>query len=207
MVLAKLKDLSRPITNNLIGVTGQRTLEVTEPRRRAGAPAADRGGHNRAHPGDDRAVDPDHQKRIKASALWSPPSSARGRTGFSCRSPASGGPQELIDLIGKTAKLEFRLVNSHPGAQALQSGVPADSGNPVADGPEGQTLQGVAWRADSPGRQGASWLGCGPSQARRLRPERPAGGGFPVQVGWRGSSAGYTAENVGRPFAIVLDKR
>src|SRR5690242_11336632 len=28
--LGKLKDLSQPITNNLIGVTGQRTLEVTE---------------------------------------------------------------------------------------------------------------------------------------------------------------------------------
>jgi preprotein translocase subunit SecD len=28
--LAKLRDLAQPITNNIIGVTGQRTLEVTE---------------------------------------------------------------------------------------------------------------------------------------------------------------------------------
>ena len=38
-----------------------------------------------------------------------------------------------------------------------------------------------------------------------FRPERPPGGEFPVQPVRRAHFGDYTAENIGNPFAIVLD--
>src|SRR5207302_2657955 len=105
--LAKLRDLSQPISNNLIGVTGQRTVEVTEVG----------GGVVRLAPTEAATTErirqtieqsiPIIEKRINGLGLVEPTIQRQGIDRVLVQVPGLGDPKELIDLIGRTAPVEL----------------------------------------------------------------------------------------------------
>src|SRR6202012_2523255 len=113
--------------------------------------------------------------------------------------PGLGDPQHLIDLLGKTAKMEFRMVDtSVPPDQALQGRVPPDSE--------------VLMSSSSPKipyviKKQVLVSGGDLTDAQ---PGFDSRNGEPV-VNFRFNSTGSrkfaqaTTDNVGQPFAIVLD--
>jgi preprotein translocase subunit SecD len=210
--LAKLKDLSQPITNNLIGVTGQRTLDVTELGgglvRLAPSEAAT---NERIRQTIEQSI-PIIERRVNGLGLVEPTIQRQGIDRVLVQVPGLGDPQQLIDLIGKTAKLEFRLVNiSIPVQQALQGGVPADSEILCETRDQKNTTA-----LNPPQCEGGTPIlvykqvlveGADLTNARSAfdQNSRPA-----VDFTFNASGARkfgqVTQENVGRPFAIILDR-
>jgi preprotein translocase subunit SecD len=212
--LAKLRDLSQPISNNLIGVTGQRTLEVTELG----------GGLVRLAPTEASTNDrirqtieqsiPIIEKRINGLGLVEPTIQRQGIDRVLVQVPGLGDPQQLIDLIGKTAKMEFRLVNlSVPVSQAQQGSVPSDSEilcesrdqkNLAADIAPPLCNGGTAWLVYKEVLvEGAALTNAKSGFDQNGRPDVD----FTFNADGARKFGRVTQENVGRPFAIVLDGR
>jgi preprotein translocase subunit SecD len=209
--LAKLRDLAQPITNNIIGVTGQRTLDVTELGgglvRLAPTEAAT---NERIRQTIEQSI-PIIEKRINGLGLVEPTIQRQGIDRVLVQVPGLGDPQQLIDLIGKTAKLEFRMVNiSIPVQQAQQGGVPADSEIlcETRDQKNTTPLRPPQCDGGTPILVYKQVLveGADLTNARSAfdQNSRPA-----VDFTFNASGARkfgqVTQENVGRPFAIVLD--
>ena len=125
--LAKLKELSQPITNTLVGVTGNRTLDVTEVG----------GGLVRLTPTEAainerirQAVEQSIliiERRINDSGLVEPTIQRQGMDRILVQVPGLDDPQKLIGLVGPTAKLEFRLINETvPVRRGAEGNVPTD---------------------------------------------------------------------------------
>jgi preprotein translocase subunit SecD len=212
--LAKLRDLSQPISNNLIGVTGQRTLEVTELG----------GGLIRLAPTEASTNDrirqtieqsiPIIEKRINGLGLVEPTIQRQGIDRVLVQVPGLGDPQQLIDLIGRTAKMEFRLVNlSVPVSQAQQGSVPSDSEilcesrdqkNLTADVAPPLCNGGTAWLVYKEVLvEGAALTNAKSGFDQNGRPDVD----FTFNADGARKFGRVTQENVGRPFAIVLDGR
>jgi preprotein translocase subunit SecD len=121
--LTKLRDLSQPISNNIIGVTGERTLDITD----AGGglirlTPTEAATNERIRQTVDQAI-PIIEKRINGMGLVEPTIQREGGDRILVQVPGLGDPRELIKIIGTTAKLEFRLVNQSANPQ----NVPPDS--------------------------------------------------------------------------------
>jgi preprotein translocase subunit SecD len=210
--LGKLKDLAQPITNNIIGVTGQSTLDVTELGgglvRLAPTEAAT---NERIRQTIEQSI-PIIERRVNGLGLVEPTIQRQGIDRVLVQVPGLGDPQKLIELIGKTAKLEFRLVNiSVPVQQALQGGVPADSEILCETRDQKNTTV-----INPPQCDGGTPIlvykqvlveGADLTNARSAfdQNSRPA-----VDFTFNASGARkfgqVTQENVGRPFAIILDR-
>src|SRR5215472_18123698 len=126
--LSKLRELSQPISNNIIGVTGQRTLEITDLGnglvRIAPTEAA---ANERIRQTIEQAI-PIIEKRVNGLGLVEPTIQRQGIDRVLVQVPGLGDPQQLLDLLKTEAKLEFKLVNiSVPVQQAVAGTVPADS--------------------------------------------------------------------------------
>jgi preprotein translocase subunit SecD len=213
--LAKLKELSQPITNNLVGVTGNRTLEVTE----AG------GGLVRLTPTEAATNDrirqtieqsvPIIEKRINGLGLVEPTIQRQGNDRVLVQVPGLGDPQRLIDLIGQTAKLDFRMVNlTMPVQQAQQGVVPPDSEilcesqrASAANAPDPKPPNcegGVAWLVYKEVLvEGSELTNAKSGFDQNGRPDVD----FTFNASGARKFGRVTQENVGRPFAIVLDNR
>ena len=209
--LAKLRDLAQPVSNNIIGVTSQRTLEVTDQGggliRLTPTEAA---ANERIRQSIEQSI-PIIEKRVNGLGLVEPTIQRQGIDRVLVQVPGLGDPQELIKILRTTAKLEFRLVNiSIPVQQALQGNVPSDSEILYEDRSGGLKSPGD----QKPDEKGTPWLvykqimveGADLTNARSGFDQN----GRP-DVDFTFNSAGarkfgqVTQENVGRPFAIVLD--
>src|ERR1700719_301595 len=123
---AKLRDLSQPLGGVLQG-NGMRTLEVVD----AG------GGLVRNTPSDGAMVErtrqtidqsvPIIEKRINELGLVEPTVQRQGTDRILVQVPGLGDPRRPLELLGRTAKLEFRLVDTSMSAEdALQGRAPSD---------------------------------------------------------------------------------
>ena len=141
------------------------------------------------------------ERRINQLGLVEPSIQRQGADRILVQVPGLGDPQQLIDLIGKTAKLTFRLVDmSMTAEQALADPPAAGIGNRLR-------LQGrrraalSARKARHRHRRGTHRRAAGLRSAHQ-RADRQ----FPLQFLRRAQvRAGRRSENIGRPFAIVLD--
>jgi preprotein translocase subunit SecD len=212
--LAKLRDLAQPISNTLVGVTGQRTLDVTEAGgglvRLAPTEAAT---NERIRQTIEQSI-PIIEKRINGLGLVEPTIQRQGVDRVLVQVPGLGDPKELIDLIGKTAKMEFRLVNlSVPVSQAQQGSVPSDSEilcesrdqkNLTADTAPPLCNGGTAWLVYKEVLvEGAALTNAKSGFDQNGRPDVD----FTFNADGARKFGRVTQENVGRPFAIVLDGR
>jgi preprotein translocase subunit SecD len=198
--LSKLRELAQPITNSLIGVTGQRTIDVTDVG----------GGLIRLTPTEAATTDrirqtveqsiPIIEKRVNELGLVEPTVQRQGVDRILVQVPGLGDPRRLIELVGKTAKLEFRLVDQTMNPQeAMQGRVPADS-ELLYEGKGEQKIPVLVYKQ-------VIVEGADLTDAQATFDQRTS---EPV-VSFRFNTTGarkfaqVTQENVGRPFAIVLD--
>jgi preprotein translocase subunit SecD len=200
LALTKLRELSQPIGGLLSG-TGQRTLEVSD----AG------GGLFRLTVTqaaiDERiskAVDQSIQiveRRVNELGTVEPTIQRQGANRILVQVPGLQDPTHLKEILGQTAKLAFRMVDgSMPPEQALQSRPPAESE--------------ILYDAKNPSipyliqRQ----VLVSGEDLVDAQPGFNQNSGEPI-VQFRFNSNGarrfaqVTQENVGRPFAIVLDNK
>ena len=195
----KLRDLSQPLGGVLQG-NGLRTLEVVDGG----------GGLVRLTPTDAAMIErtrqtidqsvPIIEKRINELGLVEPTVQRQGTDRILVQVPGLGDPRRLLELLGRTAKLEFRLVDTTMSAQdALQGRAPSD--DEVLFEKQGDQKIPVLVK-----RQ-ALVEGADLTDAQASFDQRTS---EPI-VNFKFNSTGArkfgraTQENVGRPFAIVLD--
>ncbi len=195
----KLRDLSQPLGGVLQG-NGQRTLEVVD----AG------GGLVRLTPSDAAMVErtrqtidqsiPIIEKRINELGLVEPTIQRQGTDRILVEVPGLGDPRRLLEILGQTAKLEFRLVDTTMNPQdALQGRAPSDT-EVLYEKMGDQKIPVLV-------KKSALVEGGDLTDAQASFDQRT---GEPI-VNFKFNGTGArkfgraTQENVGRPFAIVLD--
>jgi protein-export membrane protein SecD len=200
LALSKLRELSQPL-GGLLGATGQSSPEV-----------ADAGGGLIRLTITQQAIDERIrqaveqsiqiiERRINELGTVEPTIQRQGLDRILVQVPGLQDPQRMKDLLGKTAKLTFRMVDGSISAeQALQSGAPSesevlysDTSPPIPYLIQKQVLVAGEDLVDAQpkfNQQTSEWVidfRFNSNGARRF--------------------AQVTQENVGRPFAIVLDNK
>jgi preprotein translocase subunit SecD len=212
----KLRALSQPLGNVLQG-GGQRTLDVTD----AGGglvrlTPTEAANIERARQTIDQSI-PIVEKRINQLGLVEPTIQRQGIDRILVEVPGLGDPRLLLDILGKTAKLEFRMVDqSMSPLDAAQGRAPADSEVLYErhDQP-GTTTDETKGPCTQPSPVCIPYLiykqilveGADLTDAQASFDQRTS---EPV-VNFKFNTTGArkfgtaTQENVGRPFAIILD--
>ncbi len=196
--LAKLRELSQPL-GGLLGSSGQRSVEVSDAGggliRLTVPPAAITERIRQSVEQSIQIV----ERRINELGTVEPLIQRQGVDRILVQVPGLQDPTRLKELLGKTAKLDFRMVDSTvPPDQAQQGRVPPDSEILMSAQPpkvpyviKKQVLV-----------SGADLTDAQPGFDQRT--------GEPI-VSFRFNTSGArkfaqaTLENVGQPFAIVLD--
>jgi preprotein translocase subunit SecD len=195
--LAKLRELSQPLSG-FAGSTGQRTITVTANGNSITLNPTEPAITERVRQAVDQSIQI-VERRVNELGLVEPTIQREGTDRILVQVPGLQDPSRLKEILGKTAKLDFRMVDvSMPPDQAEQVH-PADS----------EILPG-----ERPGEKyliekrvlvsGADLTDAQPGFDQRTNE--------PV-VNFRFNSAGarkfaeVTQANVGKPFAIVLDNK
>ncbi|MGL5165272.1 MAG: protein translocase subunit SecD [Afipia sp.] len=196
--LAKLRELSQPL-GGILGTSGQRSVEVSDAGggliRLTVPPAAITERIRQSVEQSIQIV----ERRINELGTVEPLIQRQGVDRILVQVPGLQDPTRLKELLGKTAKLDFRMVDSTvPPDQAQQGRVPPDSEILMSAQPpkvpyviKKQVLVSGADLTDA-------------------QPGFDQRSGEPI-VSFRFNTSGArkfsqaTLENVGQPFAIVLD--
>ncbi|MBI5263168.1 MAG: protein translocase subunit SecD [Bradyrhizobium sp.] len=125
--LTKLRDLSQPL-GGLLGSSGQRSLEITDAGGgliRLGVPQA--AITERVRQTIEQSIQI-VERRVNQLGTVEPVIQRQGTDRILVQVPGLQDPTRLKELLGKTAKMEFRMVDSSvPPDQAQQGRVPPDS--------------------------------------------------------------------------------
>ena len=196
--LAKLRELSQPL-GGLLGSSGQRSLEVSDAGGgliRLAVPQA--AVTDRIRQTIEQSIQI-VERRVNQLGTVEPVIQRQGTDRILVQVPGLQDPTELKRILGKTAKMEFRMVDTTvPPDQAAQGRAPPDSEILLSAQPpkvpyviKKQILVSGGELTDA-------------------QPGFDQRSGEPI-VSFRFNSAGSrkfaqaTSENVGQPFAIVLD--
>src|SRR6476646_1637949 len=199
--LAKLRELAQPL-GGFVGSTGARSIDIENVG----------GGVARLTPTEPallerirQAVDQSVEilgRRVNAMGLVEPSIQRQGNDRILVQVPGLGDPQQLLEILGKTAKLTFRLVDtSMPVEQALQGRPP----------PESEIVYGSEAERSQPYLLEKSVIVSG-DELTDAQPGFDQRTSEPI-VTFKFNTSGarkfaqVTQENVGRPFAIVLDDK
>jgi preprotein translocase subunit SecD len=196
--LTKLRELSQPLTG-LLGSNGQRSLEVTDAGGgliRLTVPQA--AITERVRQSVDQSIQI-VERRVNELGTVEPLIQREGTDRILVQVPGLQDPTRLKELLGKTAKLDFRMVDTTvPPDQALQGRAPPDS--EVLMSSTSPKIPYVIKKQVVV--SGADLIDAQPGFDQRS--------GEPI-VSFRFNTSGSrkfaqaTSENVGQPFAIVLD--
>jgi len=200
LALTKLRELSQPL-GGLLSATGQRTLEVSDLG----------GGLIRLTPTQPAIVERIRQsveqsiqiveRRVNELGTVEPTIQRQGIDRILVQVPGLQDPSRLKELLGKTAKLSFRMVDQTVSADQAQQGgrIPPESEILLGTRSEGKTPYLIEKRILVSGED-----------LTDAQPGFDQRNGEPI-VTFRFNNNGarrfaqVTQENVGRPFAIVLD--
>jgi preprotein translocase subunit SecD len=196
--LAKLRELSQPL-GGLLGTSGQRSLEVTDAGggliRLTVPPAAITERVRQSVEQSIQIV----ERRVNELGTVEPLIQRQGVDRILVQVPGLQDPTRLKELLGKTAKLDFRMVDlTVPADQAQQGRVPPDS-ELLMSSTSPKTPYVIKKQVLV---SGADLTDAQPGFDQRS--------GEPI-VSFRFNTSGSrkfaqaTSENVGQPFAIVLD--
>lgn len=199
VALSKLRELSQPLGGFLTG-TGQRTVDIAD----AGSglirlTVTDAAMTERIRQTVDQSIQK-IERRVNELGTVEPSIQRQGNDRILVQVPGLDDPRRLIEVVGKTAKLTFRLVDQSVGPeQALQGRLPPDSEILYGTEKEGKHPYVVEKRVMV---SGEDLTDAQPAFDQRT--------GQPIvnfKFNTRGATrfAQATSENVGRPFAIVLD--
>ena len=194
--LNKLRELSQPL-GGVLGSNGQRSVDIVENGGLITLTPSDAAIAERVRQTVDQSIQI-VERRVNELGLVEPVVQRQGLSRILVQVPGLQDPQRLIDILGKTAKMDFRMVDvSMTPEQALASHPPADS--EILDG-EGGAKYVVEKRVLVSGGDLVD------AQAGFDQNGQPI-------VNFRFNSIGarkfaeVTAQNVGKPFAIVLDNK
>ena len=196
--LTKLRELSQPL-GGLLGSSGQRSLEVSDAGggliRLAVPPAAIT---DRVRQSVDQSIQI-VERRVNELGTVEPLIQREGADRILVQVPGLQDPTRLKELLGKTAKLDFRMVDTTvPPDQAVQGRVPPDS-EVLMSSTSPKTPYVIKKQVVVSG-----------GDLTDAQPGFDQRSGEPI-VSFRFNTAGSrkfaqaTSENVGQPFAIVLD--
>jgi len=195
--LAKLRELSQPLSG-ILGTTGQRSLDVTESGGTITLTPTEPALTERIRQAVDQSIQI-IERRVNELGLVEPTIQREGIDRILVQVPGLQDPSRLKEILGKTAKLDFRMVDqSTSPEQAIETHPPADS--EILDGEGGQKFL-IEKRVLV---SGADLVDAQPGFDQRTSE--------PV-VNFRFNSSGArkfaeaTQANVGKPFAIVLDNK
>jgi preprotein translocase subunit SecD len=196
--VAKLRELSQPLSG-ILGSSGQRSVVITENNGLITLTPSDAAITERIRQAVDQSIQI-IERRVNELGLVEPTIQREGADRILVQVPGLQDPSRLKEILGKTAKLDFRMVDlSMTPEQAIASHPPADA--EILDG-------------ETPGQKyliekrvlvsGADLVDAQPGFDQRSSE--------PV-VNFRFNSIGArkfaeaTQQNVGKPFAIVLDNK
>jgi SecD/SecF fusion protein len=188
-ILPKLRELSQPISNVILGQTGARNVEANEqPDGLVQLTLTDQGINDRVRRAVDQAIEV-LRRRVDALGTTEPNIQRQGADRILVQVPGLQDPQRLKEILGQTAKLEFRMV-AEPGASDVDN-------LPSKESP-GQTMP-IERRVIV---EGGDLTDAQPGFDQRT--------GEPIvnfKFNIRGAQrfGQTTSENVGRLLAIVLD--
>jgi len=195
--LAKLRELSQPMSG-FLGSTGQRNLDVGANGGLITLTPTDPAITERIRQAVDQSIEI-IQRRVNELGLVEPSIQREGADRILVQVPGLQDPTRLKQILGKTAKLDFRMVDlSMSPEQAEASHPPPDS--EVLEGERGQKYL-IEKRVLV---SGADLVDAQPGFDQRTNE--------PI-VTFRFNSTGArkfaeaTQQNVGKPFAIVLDNK
>lgn len=190
-LLPRLRELAQPVGNQTFGPTGQTSLAITEGEGGTIQIAyTELGITDRIRRAVDQAIEV-IRRRIDETGVREPSIQRQGSDRILVQLPGVGDPQQIKELLGRTAKLEFRML-AEPGLTSGETDqLPSrDSGG-----------QNVAVE-----RQvivdGADLVDAQPAFDQRTN-EPIVNFRFNLRGAQRFGQA--TSANVGRPLAIVLD--
>jgi preprotein translocase subunit SecD len=195
--VSKLRELSQPV-GGAIGGTGQRSVDISESGGLITLTPSEPALIERVRQTVDQSIQI-IERRVNELGLVEPIIQRQGASRILVQVPGLQDPSRLKEIIGKTAKLDFRMVDlSMTPEQAIASHPPADS--EILDG-EGGSKYLVEKRALV---SGGDLVDAQPGFDQR--------NGQPI-VNFRFNTSGarkfaeVTKANVGKPFAIVLDNK
>jgi preprotein translocase subunit SecD len=196
--LTKLRELSQPL-GGLLGSSGQRSLEVSDAGGgliRLAVPQA--AITDRVRQTIEQSIQI-VERRVNELGTVEPLIQRQGNDRILVQVPGLQDPTELKRILGKTAKMEFRMVDTTvPPDQAVQGRVPPDS--EILPGAEPPNTPYVIKKQVLV--SGGDLTDAQPGFDQRTNE--------PI-VSFKFNSAGSrkfaqaTTENVGQPFAIILD--
>jgi preprotein translocase subunit SecD len=195
--VAKLRELSQPISG-FAGTTGQRNIDVSANGGTVTLTPTDPAITERVRQAVDQSIQI-IERRVNELGLVEPTIQREGTDRILVQVPGLQDPSRLKEILGKTAKLDFRMVDLTMTPEQAAQAHPADS--EILDG-------------ETPGQQyliekrvlvsGADLTDAQPGFDQRSNE--------PI-VSFRFNSTGArkfaeaTQANVGKPFAIVLDNK
>jgi preprotein translocase subunit SecD len=195
--LTKLRELSVPL-GGILGGSGQRSLDVTSDGNLVRLTVTDPAMLERIRQSVEQSIQI-IERRVNELGTVEPLIQRQGADRILVQVPGLQDPSRLKELLGKTAKLDFRMVDSNnPVEQALQGRVP----------PEDDLL----YSATAPKTpyliekrvlvSGGDLTDAQPGFDQRTSEPIVS---FRFNTSGARKFAQATQENVGRPFAIVLD--
>lgn len=188
-VLVRLRDLAQPVTNAALGQTGVRALDISENNDGlVQLVFTDAGLQDRTRRAVDQAIEV-LRRRVDALGTTEPNIQRQGLDRILVQVPGLQDPQRLKDILGQTAKLEFRLIADVGATDAEQ--LPSRD----ADGQRVPVERRIIV-------DGEDLVDAQPAFDSRSN-EPIVNFRFNVRGAQRFANA--TTENVGRPLAIVLD--
>src|SRR5690242_7511310 len=123
--LAKLRELSQPL-GGFLGTTGQRTLDVGNDGNLIRLTVTDPAIVERVRQAVEQSIQI-IERRINELGTVEPLIQRQGTDRILVQVPGLQDPTRLKELLGKTAKLDFRMVDvSMPAEQAAQGRIPPD---------------------------------------------------------------------------------
>jgi preprotein translocase subunit SecD len=145
------------------------------------------------------------RKRIDALGTREPDIRRLGASRIDVQVPGLKDPQALIDLLGKTAKLEFKLVDETASPADVAQGI-APPGSEIVPCDDPQACRGLPVLAVK--RLGGI-KGDQLTDARQSNDQRTNAAVVEITFNQQGGArfAKLTTENVNKPFAIILDGR
>ena len=195
--MEKLRALSQPLSG-ILGTSGQRSIDISENGGLITLTPSDAAVIERIRQAVDQSIQI-IERRVNELGLVEPTIQREGADRILVQVPGLQDPSRLKEILGKTAKLDFRMVDlSMTPEQAIGTHPPQDS--EILDGEKGSKYL-IEKRVLV---SGADLTDAQPGFDQRTSE--------PI-VSFRFNSTGArkfaeaTQQNVGKPFAIVLDNK
>ncbi len=195
--LAKLRELAQPISG-FAGTTGARTIDVSENGDAVTLTPTDAAITERVRQAVDQSIQI-IERRVNELGLVEPTIQREGTDRILVQVPGLGDPSRLKEILGKTAKLDFRMVDLSMTPEQAVAAHPPDSELLDGETPDQKYLIEKHVLVS-----GADLTDAQPGFDQRTNE--------PI-VSFRFNSSGArkfaeaTQANVGKPFAIVLDNK